>query len=97
MPSNKFNLSQEKFNKLIKQSEKLHPKRCKCGGSASIKIHFAFYGPVGVRIECNHCERVGEMARITEFIGTEDKAGTPVTEKSLMKGIKIAVKLWKGK
>ncbi len=91
---NKFNLSAEKFNKIIRQSGRLTPRRCVCGASSSVKIHFAYYGPVGVRVECNECHRSGVMQPITEPIGTENKLGTPVTEKALMKGIKNAIVLW---
>ena len=94
MEISKLNLPAEKFNKIVRQSRRLTPRRCVCGSSASVKIHFAFYGPVGVRVECNACNRSGEMQRITEPIGTENKFGTPITEKALMKGIKNAIVLW---
>ena len=89
-----FVLPKEKFNKLIKQERKLEPVRCNCGSSASVKIHYAFYGPVGVRVECNRCKRVGDLQNITEFISTEGSLGTPVTERSLIRGIKSATKAW---
>ena len=95
--SNRFNLSREKFEKLTQQARKLEPVRCNCNYSASVKIHYAFYGPVGVRVECNKCSRVGPMQMITEAIATTDNGGsigTPVTERSLMKGIKSAVRDW---
>ena len=93
----KFNMSKKKFNELLAQAKKLNPVRCNCGHPASVKIHFAFYGPVGVRCECNKCERVGPMQSITTAIGTHedgDKFATPVTERSLIKGIKSATRAW---
>ena len=90
-------MSREKFNELLQQDKKLNPVRCNCGHPASVKIYFAFYGSVGVRCECNKCERVGPMKSITTAIGTHedgDTCATPVTEQSLIKGIKSTTRAW---
>lgn len=92
---NRFNLPKDKFDKLVRESKRLQPTKCNCEqGSVSVNIHYAFCGPVGVRCECRGCGRVGELQQITEFIGTEGCGGTPVTQRSLIKGIKKAVKQW---
>ena len=90
----RLGLSQKQFNSIIKRSQRLSPRQCCEGGVVSIRIYRAFYGPVGVRCECDKCGRYGEMQTITEFITSGERAGTPVTERSLIRGIRKAVRSW---
>ena len=90
----RLNLSQRSFKALLRQSKSLEPKQCCWGSVVSTRIYWAFYGPIGVRCQCENCGRYGEMQRITEYIGTEGAIGTPVTERSLIHGIRRAVISW---
>lgn len=58
----------EKFNALVKQSERLQPRTCKCGYAPQVKVHYAFCGPTGVKIECERCKRKSGIHGISEVI-----------------------------
>lgn len=92
---NRFNLTSKDFNKLKAQEKRLRPRGCSCGSnSVSVRVYYAFYGPAGVRCECAECGRAGVLQNITEAVGTEISFGTPVTYRSLIKGVKKAVADW---
>ncbi len=90
----KLNLSERRFKTILHQSARLKPQQCCDGSVVSIRIYWAFYGPVGVRCECERCGNYGETQHITEFIGSDNCFGTPVTERSLIQGIRNAVSSW---
>ena len=90
----RLDLSRNQFNSIIKRSQRLSPRQCCEGGVVSIRIYRAIYGPVGVRCECDKCGRCGEMHSITDYISTGNTIGTPVTERSIIRGIRKAVRSW---
>ena len=83
------------FDKIIKN--RIDTRLCKkCGSGCTIRVEFAAYGPTGAWCKCKNelCGAKTKMQGISEYITTADRCATPVTQKSLIKGIKKAIKQW---
>lgn len=90
-------VSSVKFDSIIGKSIEVLCKCSECGyPGADVLVSFRLYGQEGARVKCPKC------GFETKFFHTHDcffdaengRLGTPVTHKSLLKGILNAVKHW---
>ena len=90
-----LNVERKKYERIVRAGKKLQPKNCVCGSvGVLVNIHHAICGPMGVRCECPSCGLKGTLHSINDFISCEDGFATPITPRSLARGVKKAVKEW---
>lgn len=89
------NVSRQQFDELMSQEIRLN--RCpRCGNAAEIVIKIPWYGPRGARVQCSRCGLGTELFDIrSRFNCDENKStGTPILEKSIIKGVRAAIQSW---
>ena len=71
--------------------------QCKiCGRSGNIHILMPAFGKVGAYVECSGCGRKTQIYSIHTFLFSKRFLATPVTDDSLLQGIKEAINEWNG-
>ena len=90
-----LNVERKKYERIVRASRKLQPRSCVCGSvGVLVTIHHAIYGTMGVRCECASCGLKGTLHSINDCVACEDGIATPITPRSLARGVKNAVKEW---
>lgn len=88
-------VSKYKFETLMNKGIKLD--LCpKCGASGEIVVLMPWYGQTGAKVHCTKCKYSTKVFNIhSHFHCAETKSlGTPILEKSLVRGIRAAMQSW---
>lgn len=88
-------VSKRKFDAIMSKNIRLD--KCPfCGGGAEIVIKIPVYGVTGAQVRCSKCEYNTRFFDIhSRFDCVETKQyGTPILEKSIMRGIRAAMQSW---
>ena len=91
-------VSKQKFDVIMSKEIKLN--RCPaCGASGKIVILMPWYGQTGAKVHCTKCKYSTKIFDIHSSIHcAETKSlGTPILEKSLVRGIRAAMQSWNSK
>lgn len=88
-------VTKEKFGAIMNKS--IHLGECpKCGaGGGEILVRMPWYGKFGVCIRCQYCNYETKTRGITSPMFDKNRIGTPVIDKSLLRGIHTAINDWK--
>ena len=89
------NVSRKTFEEIM--SKEISLNRCpRCGNNAEIVIKIPWYGPHGAKVQCSVCGLGTELFDIcSKFNCDETKSiGTPILEKSIIKGVRAAIQSW---
>ena len=86
-------VSRKKFDAIM--SKDITLKLCPlCGYSAEIVITIPWYGQHGAKVRCIKCGYSTKFFNIHSRFHCENSLGTPILEKSIMRGIRSAIQSW---
>lgn len=91
----KERLTKYKFDAIMRKSR--HLGKCPgCGiGGGEILVRMPWYGKFGVCVRCPYCNYETKTHGITEtMFDNENRIGSPVIDKSLLRGIHLAMNDW---
>lgn len=80
------------FNHQIRQGVKVN-ECALCGQSPKITVNYPLYGRTGAEVVCR-CGNASKIQSISTVMFCGASIGTPITYKSISRGIEKAVKVW---
>lgn len=86
-------VTRQKFDAIMSKGITL--KLCPlCGGPAEIVVKIPWYGPTGAMVRCTKCGYGTGMFGIHSYFSCGKSYGTPILEKSILKGIRSSIQSW---
>lgn len=88
-------VSKQKFDAIM--SKNIRIDLCPlCGCGAEIVVKMPWYGQTGARVQCSKCEYSTKFFDIHSMFNCKENRslGTPILEKSIMRGIRSAIQSW---